>query len=145
MILESIYKSIVRATTDAIADIKATTGDQSIEYHPWESRADEAKLPQVPLIGVDGFQFEENKGLWVVRYGIGVSSYMDANLLHEIKILDRLHELTGEGKKIDLLNPTDGSLISELVVSAWHLSPMASSEYRNYRVISVELRRTGQS
>jgi hypothetical protein len=36
-------------------------------------------------------------------------------------------------------------LFSELVTSAWQLSPMAKSEFRNYRTISIELLRTANT
>ena len=58
--ISGLYKSIVRSTSDLIEEIKTTTGNQEIEYHAWESRADEDKLPTKTLIGIDGFSFEEN-------------------------------------------------------------------------------------
>lgn len=140
--IPSIYKSIIRHIVDLIGEISATTGNHNIQYHDWESRADENELPKMTLIGLEGFTFNENEGLWVVRFGIALSSYQDANLLNEIEILGILHEWTGEGTKIKLLDPVEGNEVSEMVVGAWELSPMGQSQFRNYRTISIELMRT---
>lgn len=137
-----IYKSIVRHIVDLIEDIRTTTGNLEIQYHDWESRNDENNLPKVPLLGLEGFTFSENRGLWTIRAGLALSSYQDVNLLNEVEMLGIIHEKTGEGTKIRLLNPEDASEVSELVVAAWELAPMAQSQLRNYRTISVELLRT---
>lgn len=142
MILASIYKSIVRNTVDLISDINATMPGVALKYQDWESRFDENALPQTNLLGVDGFTWEENDGLWITRFGLALSSYRDANLLNEIDILDAIHAWTGEGKKVNILNPVTGELVTEMVVSAWQLAPMAQSQFRNYRTISMELLRT---
>lgn len=68
--------------------------------------------------------------------------WLDANLLNEIEILDIIHNRTGEKKKINILNPLDGELLTEMVVTSWQLAPMAQSQLRNYRTISLELMRT---
>jgi hypothetical protein len=143
--ISSIYKSLVRSTNDIVEEIKATTGHQALQYWSWENRQDEDKLPKETLIGVDGFAFSENQGLWVVRYSIALSSFQDAHLLREMEIIDIIHAHTGEGQKIKLLDPVTGQEISEMVTSAWDMAPMAQSEIRNYRAISIELLRTGQS
>ena len=145
MVLASVYKSIVRNTVDLIAEINSTIPGAEVEYMDWESRYDENALPHTTLLGVDGWTWEERQGLWVTRYGLGLSSYADSNLLNEIDIVDLIHQWTGEGKKVNLLNPDDGELITELVTSAWQLSPMAQSQYRNYRTISIELLRTAET
>jgi hypothetical protein len=145
MILSSIYKSLIRGTVDIIDEINTTDVGRNVAYHSWESRSDENDLPHQTLLGVDSFMFEENKGRWIIRYSLGLSSYHDANLLNELEILDILHERTGEGKKTPLLDPVTGDILSELVTSAWQLAPMAQSEFRNYRTISIELLRTANS
>lgn len=137
-----IYKSVIRHIVDLIGEIGTTTGNQDVEYHDWESRSDENTLPKKTLIGLEGFTFSENKGLWVVRFGIALSSYQDDNLLNEIEMLGVIHDLTGEGKKIRLLDPIEGEELSEMVVAAWDLSPMGQSQLRNYRTISLEILRT---
>lgn len=142
MILASIYKSIVRNTVDLISDINATMPGVDLRYQDWESRFDENALPKTNLLGVDGFTWEENEGMWLTRFGLALSSYRDANLLNEIDILDAIHAWTGEGKKVNILNPTTGELVTEMVVAAWQLAPMAQSQFRNYRTMSLELLRT---
>ena len=140
-LISGIYKSIVRGTTDLIATIGSTTS-HSVQYHDWENRADEDKLPQATLLGVDGFSFEEQEGLWAIRYGLTLSSFRDTNLLNEVEILDVIHEHTGEGRKVFLRDPNTGAVVSELVTAAWHLTPMGTSQHRNYRSIGIELLRT---
>lgn len=142
MILSSVYKSVVRSVVDLIAEINSTIPGLEAKYQDWESRYDENTLPKTTLMGVDGFTWQENQGLWVTRFGLALSSYRDANLITEMEILDVIHQRTGEGKKINMLDPVTGELITELVVSAWDLSPMAQSQYRNYRTVSIELLRT---
>lgn len=136
-----IYKSITRHTTDMIATLNSE-GHGPIQFQNWESRADEEKLPQLTLLGPDGFSFDENKGLWRIRYGLALSSFHDKNLLDEIEILDRIQELSGEKKKVKLLNLTTGVVEDELIVIAWSLLPMSQSLLRNYRTIGIELHRT---
>lgn len=145
MILSSIYKSIVRNTVDLISDINATMPGVDLRYQDWESRFDENSLPKTNLLGVDGFTWEENNGLWVTRHGLALSSYRDANLLNEIELIDAIHAWTGERKKLDILNPVTGELVGEFVVAAWQLAPMAQSQFRNYRTISLELLRTSSA
>lgn len=140
--IPGIYRSILRTLVDLIGEISSTTGNQEIQYHDWESRADENDLPKKTLIGLEGFTFSENKGMWIIRFGLALSSYQDDNLLNEIEMLGVIHEHTGEGKKVKLLDPIEGDEISELVVVAWDLAPMGQSQLRNYRTISIELMRT---
>ena len=137
-----IYKSVIRHIVDLIGEISSTTGNHEISYHDWESRSDENELPKQTLIGMEGFTFTENKGLWVVRFGIAVSSYQDTNLLNEIEMLGLIHDSTGEGSKVKMLDPIEGEEVTEMVVAAWDLSPMGQSQFRNYRTVSIELLRT---
>lgn len=139
----TLYKSVVRATTDLIKDIQATTGDQGLRYWSWESRMDEDKMPREPLLGVNGFSFDENQGLWLIRFGLTISTVDDANLLEEADILDMIHERFGEGKKILLRNPEDGSVMNELVCVAFEVLPMGQTQVRNYRSVGIEVLRTG--
>lgn len=141
-IIAPVYKSIVRATSDMIAEMNATGSFPPMEYMDWESRADEVELPKKTLLGIDGFSFKENEGLWLISFAFGLSSYKDANLLNEIEIIDWLQQRVGEKKKIKLLDVTDGTEISELMVTDFAMLPMAQSEMRNYRTIGMELKRT---
>lgn len=142
MIISSIYKSIQRHTLDVVEEIKQSLAHQNISYWSWESRADENELPKETLLGIGDFQFEENRGLWVVRYSLGLSTWNDMHLHGEMEMLDIIHARTGERAKVPLLDSASGGVISEMVVSAWQLAPMAQSEIRNYRTISIELLRT---
>lgn len=141
--IPAVYKSIVREITDMIEELNASGLHPTLEYHNWENRANENELPKVTLIGLDGFTFDENEGRWLIRYAMGISSYLDENMLNEIELIGAIHERLGEGKKITLRNMIDGEAENELVVSAFKMMPMAQSEIRNYRTIALELLRTG--
>jgi hypothetical protein len=139
----TIYKSVVRAANDLIKDIQATTGDQQIRYWSWENRVDEDKMPRVPLLGVNGFSFDENRGLWLIRFGITISTIDDANLLEEADLIDIVHNHFGEDKKIALRDPESGEITNELISVHFEVLPMGQTQVRNYRALGIELRRTG--
>lgn len=126
-----------------IKDLNETSLYGVIQYHNWEERGPEKDLPESTLIGLEGFSFDENEGRWLIRYALGVSSYMDANLLREIELLGAVHERLRQGNKINLLELSNGQVAGELVISDFRLMPMSQSELRNYRVIGMELLRTG--
>lgn len=144
-IIEPVYKSIIRSVTDVIEeinDLDLVEGD--VVYHNFEERSNEDNLPPTTIIGTDGFSFDENNGLWLIRYALAVSSYKDANLLREIKVIDYLQQRFGKGKKIKLLEMDAGDQVSELVVEEFRVPPMGQSEMRSYRTILLELARTGK-
>lgn len=126
-----------------IEELDATNLWGDISYHDFESRNDENKLPNNTLIGVDGFSFSENRGMWIVRFALAISSYRDRNLLNEIEMIGEIQNWFGEHKKIKLLHMDDGSEVNEMVVTDFEMLPMAQSEQRNYRTIGVEIKRTG--
>lgn len=144
-LLAPLYKSILRYTSETLEAINATPGLPAVLYHDWESRGDEDKLPRSTLIGVEAFGFRENQGLWEIRFGLGVSSYRDANLLQEIELLDFLQTRFGEGCKVPLYEVRGAAAeqVSELVSVDFQTLPMSQSTYRNYREIGIELKRTG--
>lgn len=141
MTISRIYKSLVRHVSDLIEDLNANS-DYGIAYHAWETRGEEDKLPTATLMGVDGFNFEENGGLWVIRFSISLSSYQDALLLKEFEILDGIYDWFGEKKKVPLRDMETGDEDSLLVSTGFEIAPMAQTMLRNYRTISVELKRT---
>lgn len=143
-LISTIYKSLVRAVSDAIKEVEATTGIQA-EYWSWESRSDENDMPTKTLLGLDGYTFDENNGLWTVRCGITLSTYNDRNLMDEAEILDVLHELFGMKKKVTLRKPGSGDPFSELGIVEFRVMPMGQSELRNYRMVALELLRTDTS
>jgi hypothetical protein len=142
--IPQIYKSIIRNSMELVSLIGATTGNQDIQFHNWEARGEENDLPRCTLLGPDGFTFEENGGLWVVRYGLTLSVVNDVNLLDETEILGLIHDRTGERSKLRLLDELTGDEVSEMYCTAWQLAAMASSPNRNYRSIGIELLRAGE-
>lgn len=141
--IEPVYKSILRFVTELIDELNSLGTFKPITFHNFESRNDEQKLPKNTLIGVDGFSFSENGGLWVVRLALAISSYQDMNLIEELEIMSEIHRRVGEGSKVKLLEMQYGDEVNELVVTDFELLPMAQSEIRNYRTIGLEIRRTG--
>lgn len=142
-IIEPVYKSIIRRVTDLIDELNDTDRFGLITYHNWEERGQEKTLPKNTLIGTDGFAFDENEGLWLIRFSLAVSSYRDMNLLNEIELLDEINRRMGEGETIDLLEMENGEVQNQLVVTTFEVMPMGQSEIRNYRTIGIELKRTG--
>lgn len=141
-VVAPIYKSIVRHLKETIDELNALGVFRQIDFHNFESRNDENDLPKNTLLGIDGFAFSENGGLWIVRFALAVSSYRDMNLHEEIEIIDELHRRLSGGEKIKLLNMADGQEVSEMVVTDFEILPMAQSELRNYRTIGMEIKRT---
>src|SRR3546814_14423460 len=118
MVITRIYKSLVRHVTDMMDNLN-DTGEYGIAYHSWETRGEEDKLPKSTLIGVDGFNFHENGGLWVIRFSVTLSSYQDINLFSAFEILDGISEWFGEKKKVPLrdLNRSDERRVGKECVS----------------------------
>lgn len=142
-IVSQIYKSILRSITDFIDETNALEVLPKLVFHNFEERSLETKLPDETLFGLDGFSFTENKGLWIIRLALAVSSYRDTNLHDEIELLDEIQHRFGENQKIILLSEVTGDEVNELVVTDFELLPMAQSEVRNYRTIGLEIKRTG--
>ena len=142
-VITPVYKSIIRAVTDEIEALNTSGQFGEIQYHNWESRGDEDKLPSHTLIGLDGFGFNPNGGLWLIRAALAVSSFRDFNLLHEIEIIDALERRFSAGEKVALLDMQTAETVNELVITDFDMLPMAQSQLRNYRTIGLELKRTG--
>lgn len=144
-LIAPIYKSILRYVADTITEINASGDYPQVLYHDWESRGDENALPRATLIGVEAFGFRENRGLWEIRFGLGISSHRDANLQSEIELIDFLQQRFGEGCKVPLYEIVADAAeqVSELVSTDFESLPMSQSTYRNYREIGIELKRTG--
>jgi len=142
-VYSTAYKSVLRAVGDVVKDIQSTRTDLAIRYWAWEDRVDEEKLPAETLIGVNGFSFQENLGQWVVRFGITISTFDDANLLIEAELIDSLHDAFGEKMKISVFDPNTAEIINELASVHFEVMPMGQSQYRNYRTIGIEALRTG--
>jgi hypothetical protein len=140
-VYKPVYKSILRAVSDLIDELNAL--GYTIEFHNWEERGLEKDLPQNTLLGPEGFAFNENGGLWLIRFALGLSSYKDTNLLNEIDLVDEIMRRMGEGQKIKLREMDQGEEVNEMVVTAFEVAPMAQSELRNYRTMSMEIKRTG--
>jgi hypothetical protein len=140
--ISNVYKSLVRhlvETTEAAQSISP-----GLAYHSWDARNEEAELPNIDLIGLSGWTFKEDRGLWMVHCGITLSTVNDDNLLREVEIVDIVHDFWGE-QKIIPLRDDQGNEYSQLVVEEFDLLPAGQSEKRNYRPLGLELLRSGSA
>lgn len=140
----TLYKSVLRAAGDLVKDIQNSVDPEAL-YWDWENRNDEDKMPRQTLVGVNGFHFHENRGLWLINFGLTLSTIDDDNLMREAEIIDMVHSRFGEHQKISMLDPGDGTVISELVSTDFETMPMPPTQLRNYRTIGVELKRTSSA
>lgn len=139
--VSNVYKSLVRHLIDTIDEIKASGVSPDLTYYAWDSRGDDSELPSCDLIGLAGWTFTENRGLWQVSCGMTISTYNDENLFREIEIVDEIHERWGELCVIPLRDDA-GSEFSQLMVQEFEMLPAGLSERRNFRPIGLTLMRT---
>ncbi len=125
--LESLYKSLVRYTQRGVKSILQAGFSTDLAYYSWDSRGEVAELDRRDLIGLAGWSFRENGGLWEVRSGLTLSTYNDENLLREIKMLNILHDMWGEGSKVPMVDKNTGIEFTELVVSDFDMMPAGNS------------------
>jgi len=140
--LESLYKSVIRRTQDTISEIKLRGISEDLEYYAWDSRGEVQEMPATDLLGVAGWTFKENGGLWEVRVGLTLSTINDENLLREIQMLDVIHNFWGEQVQVPMLDKITGEEFTVMVVVDFDVMPAGNSEKRNYRPIGLELLRT---
>lgn len=140
--ISDIYKSLVRHVMDAVEDIKLAGISADLTYFAFDSRGEQAELEQTDLLGLAGWAFDENRGLWMIRCGINISTLNDENLFREMEIIDALHDRFGEDSTVPLRNGDTGEEYTTLVVRHFEMLPPLQSEKRNYRPIGLELLRT---
>jgi len=139
--LESLYKSLVKKAQQTIVEIKNAGHSTDLQYYSWDSRGEKQELPTTDLLGLAGWAFRENGGLWEVRAGLTLSTINDQHLFREIKMVDVIHNHWGEGKLIPMFNKNNQEF-TVMMVSDFDMMPAGNSEKRNYRPIGVELLRT---
>jgi hypothetical protein len=140
--ISNVYKSLVRHMVDTVDAAQLVS--PGLTYHSWDARNEEAELPNNDLLGLSGWTFKEDRGLWLVHCGITLSTVNDENLLREVEIVDVIHDLWGE-QKIIPLRDDQGNEYSQLVVEDFDLLPAGQSEKRNYRPLGLELLRSGSA
>lgn len=140
--ISSIYKSLLRRVVDTIAEVQSQSISPNLTYYAWDSRNDEAELEPFDLLGLGGWTFQENRGLWLIHTGLTLSTINDENLFREVEILGVIHEMWGENANIPLLDTETGVEYTSLVSTEFEIMPAGTSEKRNFRPIGIELRRT---
>lgn len=139
--ISNIYGSIIKHLVDTIEAAKTSGVSPDLEYYAWDSRGDEAEMPADDLIGLAGWSFSENRGLWEIHCGITISTFNDENLFREVALIDAVHEKWGEDCVVPMLDDL-GNEYTQLVVKEFDMLPAGQSEKRNYRPIGLTLRRT---
>jgi hypothetical protein len=140
--LESLYKSLVRKVQEVITEINTAGISTNLQYYSWDSRGEEQELPDTDLLGLAGWAFRENGGLWEVRAGLTLSTMNDQHLFREIEMIDIIHANWGEGSQIPMVDKDTGQEFTVMVVVDFDMMPAGNSEKRNYRPIGIELLRT---
>lgn len=141
--LESLYKSLIRHVQATITAVKAEGISTNLAYYAWDSRGEVSEADHTDLIGLAGWSFKENGGLWEVRSGLTLSTYNDVNLFREIKIMNVIHNFWGEGAKVPMVDKDTGVEFTQMVVSDFDMLPGGGgAEQRNYRPVGIELLRT---
>ena len=141
--LESLYKSLIRHVQTTIKAVKAAGISTTLEYYAWDSRGEVQEAATADLIGLAGWSFKENGGLWEIRTGLTLSTYNDVNLFREVKILNIIHDLWGEQNPVPMVDKDTGVEFTQLVVVDFDMLPGGgSAEQRNYRPIGVDMLRT---
>lgn len=143
--ISAVYKSLIRHLMDCIDTIKDKGISPNLTYYAFDSRGEKAELEPDDLIGLAGWSFEENGGLWIVRCGIHISTINDENLFREVAFMDEIHDFFGEDLTVPMRDPETGEEYTQLVVKAFEVMPASFSEKRNYRPIGIELRRTSNN
>lgn len=138
--ISNIYKSLVRQITDDVERAKAGVSPD-LQYHSWDTRAEEAELPPTDLVGLAGWTFDEDRGLWTVHCGITISTINDQHMLREIDLIDLFHDSWGEQRTIPLYDDA-GTEAGQLMVDHFEILVAGYSEKRNYRPLGMTLRRT---
>jgi len=142
--ISNVGKSLMRHLMDTIDAVKAADVSPGLEYYAWDSRSDEAELSEVDLIGLAGWTFKENRGLWDVYAGITISTINDENLFREMAIIDAVHDMFGDDCVIPMRDD-NGDEYTQLVVHEFEMLPAGNSEKRNYRPIGLQLKRTSNA
>lgn len=137
-----IYKSVIRHLMDAVDDMRANGVSVDLTYFAFDTRGEKAEMEDTDLLGLAGWSFDENRGLWLIRCGINISTINDENLFREMEIIDALHDYFGETNTIPMRDGDTGEEFTQLVVSHFEMMPPLQSEKRNYRPIGLELLRT---
>lgn len=137
--VSNIYKSLVRHLVDTIEHARPVS--PSLRYYSWDSRGEENELEAVDLVGLAGWTFKENRGLWQIHCGITLSTINDENLLREAEIIDAIHDRWGEESPVAMRDDT-GAEYTQLIVKDFEMLPAGTSEKRNYRPLGLELLRT---
>lgn len=136
--ISNIYKSLVRQIVDTMEEARGVSPD--LQYFAWDSADEVAELPNHDLIGLAGWTFSENRGLWQVHAGITISTLNDLNLFRETDLVDIVHDKWGEKCPIPLRDDA-GTEIAQLVVEEFELLAAGRSEKRNFRPIGLTLLR----
>ena len=144
--LPTVYATLVAKVQEIITTVKADGVSPNIEYMSWDARQEVNELPNVDLIGVADWTYDETDlHMPEIDMAILLSVVHDTNLFREVEILERIrnaciHESRPE-YKVWTVRDDDNNPFAQLQVTSFSVMPSGESEARTTRVVGVSLKR----
>lgn len=143
--LPAVYACMINAVQDVISTAKSTSVSPDIEYIAWDSRQEINELPNVDLIGVADWTYDEMDHLPEIEFAIILSVIKDANLFKEVELLDIIRKKCVHPSKPEYLvwtvKDSDNNPFAQLQVTNFSVLPSGESEARTVRQIGISLKR----
>jgi hypothetical protein len=143
--IPTIYATLVGKIQEIIAELKAEGISPNIQYMAWDGRQEVNELPNIDLIGLADWTFEEADHLPEIECGILLSVVNDTNLFREMQIVNKIRNHCVHGVKPEYLVWTvrdeANEPFSQLQVTDFAMLPAGQSEARTVRQIGISLKR----
>lgn len=144
--LPTVYATLVSKVNEIIERVKDAGISPNIRYMAWDSRGDVPELPNVDLIGVVDWTWDENDDhLPSIDFGILLSVVHDTNLFREVEIINEIRKVCVHGSRPEYLvwtvRDVNNEPFSQLGVTNFSVMPSGESEARTVRLINISLKR----
>lgn len=143
--LPTVYATLVSKVQEVAQNVREQGISPDIQYMAWDSRSDVPELPNVDLIGVVDWTFDEGDHLPTIEFGILLSVVHDKNLFREVEILNEIRKVCVHGSRPEYLvwtvKDANGVAFSQLGVTDFSIMPSGESEARTTRLVSISLKR----
>jgi len=135
----NLYSSVIRVTTDLIAEIRGKNLSQNLQYINWDAHVENKEIPQTDLLGIRHFNvWPEDGGILQVGVGFGVSTHQDENLFRHVAIIDHVFEAMKKGKVYSLLEALSGDSVTFMkVMEGTSVPPMYQTDTRQLQFVLV--------